>query len=91
MYLKARDEYAGKIHDGDRVQINREAMMSDSNWEHKQPEYKAWCEQHFGDTFTARTYKEKRPDLWQFEEDTTEPKWLFHASELTIIKTEGEI
>lgn len=91
LYLKARDEYGDKIHDGDRVQFNRETMMTDPNWERKQPEYIAWCEQHFGETFTARTYKEKRPDLWQLEEDTTEPKWLFHASELTVIKTEGEI
>ena len=90
-----REEYAAKIHDGDKVQFNRVAILNDPNWERKRPEYRAWCEQHFGETFTARTYKKERPDLWELEEDTTEPKWLIHASELIIVepnlKTEGEI
>lgn len=86
MYLKDRDTYATKIKDGDKVQLDREAIIRDPNWKRKVTEYRLWCFEHFGEVFTARKHKDERPDLWQLEEDETNPKWLLHASELMLVK-----
>lgn len=86
MILKNRDAYDIKIKVGDKVQLDREAIIGDPNWKRKIPEYKQWCLEHFGKTFTAEIYKEERPELWQLGEDKTNPKWLIHASELILVE-----
>ena len=86
LFLKTRDTYATKLQSGDKVQLDREAITKDPNWERKVAPYKTWCSEHFGEVFTTQVHKEERPDLWQLNEDCTEPKWLFHASELLLVK-----
>ncbi|MPM00602.1 hypothetical protein SDC9_46829 [bioreactor metagenome] len=86
MFLKQRNEYNNKIHTGDKVQLDKESIVGDPNWKRKDALYRVWCLEHFDVEMTAEVYKESRPDLWQLVEDDSEPKWLFHASELIVIK-----
>lgn len=86
-----RKSYESKIKPGDKVRLDRDAMTKDPNWKRKELKFRVWCMEHFEDTFTAEIYKESRKDLWQFTEDNTSPKWLFHVSDLIVVKENSNL
>lgn len=81
-----RKAYKNQIHKGDKVQLNQDTIVNDINWERKTEAYRLWCHRHFGKEFTAKAHDDGRQDLWQLEEDETNPRWLFHSGDLIVKK-----
>lgn len=74
-----------KIQQGDKVWLDEAAIIGDPNWERKVISYRLWCKEHFGEVFTVLPHNNGSVDLWQLEEDGTNPRWLFHSSDLTVV------
>ena len=64
---------------GDKVVLDIEKIMSDPDWNNFKPEYKEFVKAHANEIFTLR--KEARQQgpftFVSFEEDTTDPRWLW--------------
>ena len=65
---------------GDRVMLDVKKIMEDPDWPKFHPEFKEFVISHANEVFTLR--KEARPDgpfaYVSFEEDTTDPRWMFY-------------
>lgn len=91
-YIRAKEmqELAGCFQEGDRVQLNMEAITGDPNWPGKTEAYQRFCLDNAHHIFTVEfdvRHKEK-PSLVCLAEDTTEPKWLFFVGDLKTVDDE---
>ena len=69
---------------GDKVMIDLEKMSHDPEWDKYKPEYKEFVMANANRVFTLRReIKEDGPfALVSFEEDETEPKWMFYLGHI---------
>ena len=80
-----------RLREGQKVKLNYKKMISHPDWNKNLDEnktcYHNWVELHKDDIFTIE-YDENHQDgiLVCFEEDTTEPKWLFYEGDLVEVK-----
>lgn len=86
--------YALELEEGTRVKINYEFCIRHPEWANQDEDFKAWVEEHKDEIFTVEYDNERVPQNSVgykvnvcLKEDTTEPKWLFHAATLTPIPT----
>ena len=82
------------LEEGKRVKLNYEIMIRHPDWKNQRDDFKDWVTAHKDEVFTVeydKTKKEKKANDMKtmvcLKEDTTDPKWLFHASCLTEIAT----
>lgn len=73
---------------GDKVMLDVRRIMSDPDWPHFKLEYQQFVIEHAGDVFTLK--KEARQQgpfsFVSFEEDTTDPKWLWFTGFVRKVK-----
>lgn len=64
---------------GDKVMLDIRRIMSDPDWPNFKSEYQQFVIEHAGDVFTlAKEAKVQGPFIFvSFEEDTTDPRWLW--------------
>lgn len=74
---------------GDKVVLDVEKIKSDPDWNNFKPEYQEFVETHTDEVFTlSKEAKAQGPWAFvSFEEDTTDPKWLWF---LGFVKKVGE-
>lgn len=84
-------EWHNGLQPGTRVKLDLKRMMSGSDWHGKTDAYRLFCMAHARETMTVQHDKvtKRRPDLVVLAEDVTQPKWLFHISDL-IVQEEAE-
>lgn len=70
------------IKEGDKVRLNLDAITKRRGYEGTLPLYRKFCEENVGKTFTVKYENNLRQSVVCFEEDTTEPKWLFWIGDL---------
>lgn len=74
---------------GDKVMFNLVKIAADPDYEKFNPEYRDFILNHAGDVFTLR--QEARQDgPWSFvsfEEDTTDPRWLWFTGFVKKVNT----
>ena len=76
---------------GTKVKINAQQIQSYPGYTKMREEYKAYVEEHKDDVFTAIA-DAKHPDMKTmcvFEEDETDPKWLWWLGDLIVVGNEG--
>lgn len=79
------------IAEGTKVKINVERIKTHPDYDRLTDKYKNWIGLHKNDIFTVE-YDEKfkvDPTLLCLKEDENPAKWLFHESDLIVIK-DGE-
>jgi hypothetical protein len=69
------------IVDGSKVRLNLARLKKHGSWGKTTPKYQDFVHTNRSTVFTAK-YENK---LICFEEDTTEPKWLFNVQDLDLI------
>ena len=76
---------------GDKVMIDVEKVMQEPDWTHYKPEYKDFVKAHANEVYTLR--KEARQQgpfaFISFEEDTTDPRWLFYLGHVKKVRNNG--
>lgn len=78
---------------GDKVMLNLEKIAKDPEYDGLKPEYKAFIKEHANEVFTlSREARSEGPfDLVSFNEDTTDPKWLFFVGHVKKVhRNDGE-
>ena len=77
------------VNDGDKVRINVERIRKHPDYEKMNPKYKQFLADNEDKIFTAtKTKKGFNRSFVEFEEDSTDPRWLWCMDDL--IKVEGE-
>lgn len=73
-----------KLSNGDKVKLNVAGIKSDVNFKRKTDEYKTFVDTHQDDVFTVELDPKFHGNaiLVCLAEDETEPKWLWHESDL---------
>ena len=64
---------------GDKVMLDADKILNDPDWKNFKPEYQEYVRNHLGEVFTLRQEaKVQGPFAFvSFEEDETDPKWLW--------------
>ena len=72
---------AETLRPGDKVALDIEKMKQDPDWNQYKEEYKKFVDTHIGEVFTlSKEARQQGPfGLVSFEEDETDPKWLFYT------------
>lgn len=70
-----------KYNDGDKVKLNHKQITSRKDWKRKNPNYKSFVKDNKDKTFTL-IKSEKFNEFVTFQEDNTDPKWLFWIGDL---------
>lgn len=75
---------------GDKVMFDLKKIAADPDYEKFKPEYRDYIINHAGDVFTLRKEaKQQGPfGLVSFEEDATDPRWLFYLGHVKKVKRE---
>lgn len=87
-FLKVEKTIASdwQIEEGDRVQLDMDAITRHPGYKHMLPAYQKFCEENRDTIFTVEYDTALRHGLVQFKEDTSEPKWLFYIGDLKKIQ-----
>lgn len=89
LFFKMLSSSPDDFKDGDKARINVERIQSHPDYEKMNPKYKKFLEDNKESVFTVILSKKGfNKSFVEFEEDTTEPKWLWCSDDL--IKVEGE-
>ena len=73
---------------GDKVMLDWVKITEDPDWENFKPEYQKFVEENAGKIFTlSKEVKAQGPWAFvSFEEDETDPKWLFYLGYVKKVK-----
>ena len=84
--------YKGVLAPGDKVMIDVKAMMDDPDWSHLKQEYKYFVTAHANEVFTLSNEMKQTGayNLVSFNEDETDPKWLFFSGHVKKVKSDED-
>ena len=90
MLVENRTKNKDILMPGDKVQLDLEKIMQDPDWEKMKPEYKEYAMSHANNVFTlSKQAKQVGPyGLVCFEEDETDPKWLWFLGHVKKIEVD---
>lgn len=89
LFFNALSSIGVEIKNGDKVRINTERIRNHPDYERMNPKYKQFLSDNEDKEFTATKIKNGfSRSFVEFEEDTTDPPWLWCMDDL--IKVEGE-
>lgn len=70
------------IKEGDKVQLNLDAIKKHPGYEQRLPAYQKFCEENADKVFTVVYDKNSRNSVVSLAEDESKPKWLFWIGDL---------
>ena len=78
---------------GDKVMLDSDKIKNDPDWGHFKPEYQEFVEKNAGKVFTlSKEVKAQGPWAFvSFNEDKTEPKWLFYLGYVKKVHNDTEV
>ena len=77
---------------GTKVKLNLSRMIRDVNWSRKDDKYRLWCMAHANKIMTVEPDKVsiRRPDLIAVSYNGEKVVWLFHVSDLIVVKEDAD-
>ena len=77
------------LHEGDKVTVDVDRIMSRKEFKNLQPEYQQFIRIVKGAVFTAHIYRKRNDGFATLVELVESPKWLFVESDLLKVKDGG--
>ncbi|NBH77091.1 hypothetical protein D3Z52_02600 [Clostridiaceae bacterium] len=88
-FNKLSQEIENPLHDGDKVQLDVDRIISRKDYAQTTEEYHSFVESSRDRVFTVRLYRKRKDGFSAIIELVEEPKWLFWYGDLVLVENGG--